>query len=161
MLIFDENSTPTILHSILTPTVAEYMWVLDFQMEDYCLAPLAVLEEIVSPAIQLMIGGFQFTLPAVWNLLVCDEETMQLDVIEISAVAGKEFKAFVYGPNFSMPVALPVSVTNYYPSYVSVGPSLSKHQMLCHPIAPQAWINVSPSDSYNKYLKGKVAGDII
>lgn len=161
MLIFDENTRATILHNIATPSPVEYMWVLDLQMEDFCLASLDVLEETVSPAMQLMVGGFEFILPANWNILVCDDESMQLDVIELSAVAGKEFRAFVYGSNFSIPVTLPIYVTNYYPSWVNVGPALSKSQMLCHPIAPDTWVNVSPSDSYNKYLKGKVAGDII
>ncbi len=161
MLIFDENSQPIILDSILTPTIAESLWVLDFQMEDYTLTPLAVLEETVSPSIELMIAGFRFVLPASWNILVCDEETMQLDVCEVAAVAGKEFKAFVYGPDFSMPQTSPISATDYHPNFINVGPQLSKHQMLCHPISPDAWVNVSPSDAYNKYLKGKVAGDII
>ena len=97
MLIFDEYSNPVILDSILTPNVTEYMWVLNLQEEDFMLSPLAVLEETTSPSIELMVAGFRFVLPTSWNILVCDPESMQLDVVEISAVAGKEFRAFVYG----------------------------------------------------------------
>ena len=161
MMIFDEHSKPIILDSILTPTVAEYMWVLDLQQEDFMLAPLSVLEETTSPSIELMIAGFRFVLPTSWNILVCDPESMQLDVVEVASVAGKEFRAFVYGPDCSMALTAPITATDYHPNFVSVGPQLSKSEMLCHPISPELWVNVTPSDSYNKYLKGKVAGDII
>lgn len=161
MLVLDNNNTPLILDSIFTPTIADHIWVLDLNMMDFTLAPLLVLEEIVAPTIELTILGFSFVLPANWNILVVDDDTLQLDVIEISEVAGKEFRAFLYGstqPNFEMS---PISVTNYHPNFHNVGPSLSKHQMLCHPVAPHLWVNVAPSDTYNKYLKNAVAGDLI
>jgi len=161
MLVFDNNNDALILDSIHTPTIADHIWVLDLSMLDFTLAPLAVLEEIVSPSIQLMINGFQFVLPANWNILVCDEESMQLDVVEIAEVAGKEFRAMLYGPDHGMVETAIISATDYYPTHVSVGPSLNKHQMLCHPVAPLTWVNVAPSDTYNKYLKNLVAGDLI
>jgi len=159
MLIFD-NDKAVILDSVHTPTTTEYFWVLDLSIMDFTLTPLLVLEEIVSPAIELTVDGFPFILPAGWNMLVTDEDTMQLDVVEVSELAGKEFKTLVYGPNALMPNLATVMVTNYFPSYKNVGPSLNKHQMLCHPISATTWINVAPSDSYNKYLKGCTAGDI-
>lgn len=161
MLIFDDSTEPVILDSIHTPTITEYFWVLDLTIMDYTLAPLLVLEEIVSPALTVRIRGFEFILPANWNILVFAEETSQLDVVEMSALAGKEFTAMVYGPD--MPNALPglVTVVDYSPEHLSVTPSLNKHQMLCHPIGPTEWINISPSDGYNKYLKELAIGDII
>ena len=164
MLIFDDNNRTIILDDIYTPTPTDYMWVLDLQIMDYTLAPLLVLEEIVSPSIQVRIQGFEFFLPANWNILVFSEETSELDVCEVSEVAGREFTAFIYdieNPNIVKYEPGVVTVTNYVPEYVNVGPSLSKHQMLCHPISPTKWINVSPSDTYNKYLKETVIGDII
>lgn len=161
MLIFDNNNDAIILESIYTPTLADHVWVLDLAIMDFTLAPLLVLEEVVSPSIELMVRGFKFVLPANWNVLVTDEETMQLDVVEVAELAGKEFKALVYGPDLPMPELEVITVTNYHPNYQNVGPSLNKHQMLCHPISPTAWINVAPSDSYNKYLKNISTGDII
>lgn len=161
MLIFDNNNDAIVLESIYTPTDTEYIWVLDLAMMDYTLAPLLVLEEVVSPSIELLVGGFAFTLPTNWNILVVDVETMQIDVVEVSELAGKEFVALVYGPDQTRIETEVITVTNYHPNYVNVGPSLNKHQMLCHPISPTSWINVAPSDSYNKYLKNKIAGDII
>lgn len=161
MLIFDNNNEAVVLDSIYTPTNTEHIWVLDLTMMDYTLAPLLVLEEVISPSIELMIAGFSFILPTNWNILVVDVETLQLDVVEVSELAGKEFVALVYGPDIKRIETAVITVTNYHPNYVNVGPSLNKHQMLCHPISPTAWINVAPSDSYNKYLKNKIAGDII
>ena len=164
MLIFDDNNKTIILDDIYTPTPTNYMWVLDLQMMDYTLTPLLVLEEIICPSIEVRVRGFKFYLPANWNVLVFSEETSELDVVEISEVAGREFTAFVY--DISNPLITKyapglITVSNYASEYVNVGPSLSKHQMLCHPISPTEWVNVSPSDTYNKYLKNAVIGDIL
>lgn len=161
MLIFDESSKPLILDSIYTPTLSEYMYVLDLELMDFTLTPLLVLEEIVAPTIEISILGFQFMLPANWNMLVVDDDTMQLDVCEVSEVAGREFRAMLMGPDKVHFDTAMIQVVDYHPNHHNVGPSLSKHQMLCHPISPEWWINVAPSDTYNKYLKNRVAGDLI
>lgn len=164
MLIFDENERTILLNDIYTPTPVEYMWVLDLQMMDYTLSPLLVLEEITCPSIQIQIHGFDFFLPANWNILVYSQETLTLDVVEVAELAGKEFSAFVYdvsNPNVVKYHPGIVTMVNYSPNYVNVAPQLNKHQMLCHPISQHTWVNVSPSDTYNKYLKDMVIGDII
>jgi len=161
MLVFDNNNEALILESIHTPTVTDHIWVLDLEMSDFTLAPLFVLEEIVGPAIEVRVLGFTFALPPKWNILVVDDETSLLDVVEVKEIAGKEFKAFVYGPNFGRSVSAVITANDLLPMHCAVGPSLNKHQMMCHPISPDAWICVSPSDTYNKYLKNKLIGDII
>ena len=161
MLIFNEHDSPVILDSIHGPTASEFMWVLDFSMMDFTLAPLMMLEETVCPSIQLRVNGFEFILPANWNILVHDRETAQLDVVELSDTAGREFTALIYGPGMSRAEPATIMVTNYFVEYKNVGPSLNKHQMLCHPIGPDQWVSVSPSDAYNKYLKDNIVGDLI
>lgn len=161
MLILDSNNSTIIIDSVHTPVTTKHFWVLDFNMSDYTLAPLLMLEEIVAPTIEIVINGFHFVLPANWNMLIVDPDTAQLDVIEIGKLAGHEFKAFVYGVNTPNFEAMTVSVANYHPHFYNFGPSLYKNQMLCHPISPDKWINVAPADTYNKYLKGMVAGDLI
>ncbi len=160
MLIFNEDNDAIILDCIQGPTLSEYMYVLDLTMMDYTLAPLLIFEEVICPTISLSIRGFNFNLPANWNILVTDEETLQLDVVEVSELAGKEFRAMVYGMNMSIVELGKITVNDYFPDFRNIGPSLSKYQMLCHPISPNTWVNVAPSDSYNKYLKDKVVGDI-
>jgi len=161
MLIFDTENKPVLLDSIYTPTLTDHMWVLDLNLMDFTMSPLLVLEEIVCPVIVVAVRGFEFPLPANWNILVYDTDTSQLDVIEVAEAAGREFTALVYGPNKANFGAGIVSVTNYFAEFRIVAPSLNKHQMLCHPIGPDEWVTVSPSDGYNKYLKGRIVGDLI
>jgi len=161
MLIFDSNSKPIILDSIHTPTLTDHFWVLDLSLMDFTLAPLISLEEVVCPTLLVRIRGFDFALPANWNILVFDSETSQLDVVELSEVCGREFTALCYGPQKNRHTPAIVSVADYYVEHKNIGPLLSKQQMLCHPIGPDEWINVSPSDTYNKYLKDRSVGDLI
>lgn len=161
MLIFDENVKPIILESIYTPIVTDSYWVLDLNILDFKLSHLAILEQIDSPTFIVSIDGFDFPLPTTWNILVADEESMVLDVIQLREAAGKAFKALVYGPSHSIPKVSEIVIKSYYPNFPNVGPSLNKHQMLCHPVAPESWICISGSDTYNKYLKDKVVGDLI
>lgn len=161
MLIFDDFNHPIILDNIHGPTVTEFMWVLDLSIMDFTLAPLLMLEEVVCPSIQLCINGFEFILPADWNILVYDRETSQIDVVELSETAGREFNAFVYGPQKYHPSPADIIVTNYFAEHKNVGPSLTKHQMLMHPIGPDTSVQVGPSDVFNKYLKDLSIGDLI
>ena len=161
MIVLDTNSNALILDSIHTPTIADHIWVLDLNMMDFTLAPLLVLEEMVCPAVEVMIRDFRFQLPANWNMLVVDDDTYQIDVVEIADLAGKEFTALVYGPDMVVGELAIVTVTDYVPHATLIGPFLSKHQMLCHPISPTSWVSIAPSDSYNKYLKDCLMGDII
>lgn len=161
MLIFDDNNAPILIDSIHTPLTTSHMWVLDLNILDFTLAPILAIEEISWPSIQIVIRGFEFILPATWNILVCDHETSQLDVVELKDVAGKEFTALVHGPRKATPISSSITVTNYYSEHKNIAPSLNKHQMLCHPIGPDEWINVASSDVYNKYLKDLIVGDLI
>jgi hypothetical protein len=161
MLVFDNNYDAIILDSIHTPTVSDHVWVLDLNERDFMLTPLQVLEETICPTLELLIWGFKFWLPANWNILVVDPETQQLDVVEISELPGKEFSAFVYGPRRPSTDSAVIQITDYLPNRRNVGPSINKHHMLCHPISNDSWVNVSPSDTYNKYLKNAIVGDLI
>ena len=160
MLIFDENVQPIILESIYAPTVTDCFWVLDLALLDFKLTPLLIMEQIDAPTFLVSVEGFDFPLPASWNILVVDEDSMVLDVIELAEAAGRSFRAMVYGPNMAMVRTAEISVKQYFPSFPNVGPALNKHQMLCHPVSPGAWVCVSSSDTYNKYLKDKVVGDL-
>lgn len=161
MLVFDGNSHPMLLDSIHTPTSVDHIWILDLAILDFKMIPLQILEETISPSMEIEVDGFKFVVPTNWNIVVYDRETSQLDVVEISETAGREFTAFVYGPHSARPEPKIITATNYFPGYVNVGPALNKHQMLCHPISPDQWVVVSGSDGYNKYLKNTVVGDIV
>ena len=161
MIILDENNDAVVIDNIYVPTVSNFFWVLDLETLDYTLTPITVLEEAVCSTITLFTHGFAFNIPSHWNVLVYDaEDTMQLDVVAVSRVAGKDFCAAICGPTEARVTPGHLRVVNYIPLHTNVYPCLHKHQMLCHPISPTKWISVAPSDSYNKYLKNRVIGDL-
>jgi hypothetical protein len=100
-------------------------------------------------------------LPASWSILVYDEETMAIDVVEVANATGRQFTALIYGPSKTRADSASISVTDYLPSHKNVNPGLNKNQMLCHPISMNEWICVSPSDQYSKYLRDLIVGDLI
>ena len=161
MLIFDENADTIIIESIHTPLVSEYMYVLDLSIMDYTLAPITTIEEIVCPTLTLNIDNFIFSMPAYWNVLVYDTDTYQLDMVSLEDATGNFFMGFVYGMNESAPGGIPLKIVNYDTIGINYSPALNKHQMLCHPISENLWINFSSADMYNKYLKNKVIGDLL
>lgn len=160
MLIFDEQVRPIVLESIYSPTITDCFWVLDLQLMDFKLTTLNILEQLDRPTFIVSIEGFEFPLPASWHILVVDEDSQVLDVIELAEAAGRSFKSFVYGPSMSMIRMPEISVKQWFPSFPNIAPVLNKHQMLCHPVSPGSWVCISPSDTYNKYLKDKVSGDL-
>jgi hypothetical protein len=160
MLIYNEHTDPIIINSINTPLPSSYMWVLDLELRDFTLSPITMLEEIYSPAIVLDVLGFTFTLPSNWFAVVYDVDTMQLDVVKISDLTGQVHSLLGGGPAQTRASAVFATPVDYLPQYKHVGPSLNKHQMLCHPVAPGYWINISPIDTYSKYMKDTIVGDL-
>jgi len=162
MLIFDENNDPIIIDNINGPVLSNYFWVLDLDFEgemDFTLTELQFFEEIHCPSLKISIEGFSFFVPSSWNILVMDEETTELDAIQVKKLAGREFTAVVSGPSGNKSRPCVVTVQDYSPDHINVGPLLKKHHMLCHPIGPNEWINIAPSDSH-KYLKDRLIGDL-
>ena len=160
MLIFSENGRPTILDSLYAPLVSPNMWTLDLAIKDFVISDIKMLEATTCPALTIDVEGFQFDLPTNWFMLVYDAETTQLDTISIAELAGRDFTALVGSPSSYAPNGVLVSAVDYKPSVTHVSPSLSKHQMLCHPINEKFWINIAPSDAYSKFLKNCYVGDI-
>lgn len=160
MIILDEESKVTMLESIHVPTSAEYFWILDLQNLDFTLTKLEVLEELFSPSIALEIDGFQFSIPTSWNILVVDDETSQLDLVTIKDLAGKPFDALIYDHVTNRALSSTIRVIDYTGESHHVSPALNRHCMLCHPISESKWVCLAPNDSYNKYLRDLLVGDI-
>lgn len=161
MLILDEKEKTVVIDSINTPLPSEYFWVLDLAMRDFTLTPLLVLEEVSCPTLTLEVEGVQLDVPANWNILIYDGTTGDIDIVPVSWVGHKDFTAFAYGPTKTIPRPAHLRLVDYKPYSTTVAPALNKHQMLCHPIGPSLWINLSPNDGYAKYLKNTSMGDLI
>ena len=160
MMIFDETNKPIIIENISGPIISDFFWVLDFELQkeiDFTL--LQFIEETQCPSIKIMVEGFAFFVPAHWNILVVDEDTTELDAIQIERVTGRNFQTVVCGPTTNKLRIADIVVVDYCSDYKNVGPWLKKHHMLCHPISPDSWINIAPSDSY-KYIKDYNMGDL-
>lgn len=161
MLIVDENSQLVILDSIYGPILSNHIWVLDLALKDFTLVPIVMLEETVCASIELKLDDVSIVLPAHWSILIYDVDTLQLDVCEISDTLGREFTALVYNSANSMYTPCNIVATNYIIEYTHVSPAFTKSQMLCYPISNIHWILISPSNTYNKYLKDTSILDIL
>lgn len=161
MLILDENEKTVVIDSINTPIPSEFFWVLDLAMRDFTLAPLLVLEEVSCPTLTLVADGHAINVPANWNVLIYDGTTGDIDIVPVAWIGHKDFTAFAYGVNKTLPRPAPLRLVDYTPYATTVAPALNKHQMLCHPIGVDSWICLSPNDGYAKYLKNTSMGDLI
>ena len=161
MLIYDERTQPIMIENIHTPLPSTHMWVLDLDIMDFTLSPITILEEVTCPTFIINILGFEFPLPVNWYVIVYDTDTTQVDVVRVSEIAGHPHTMMGGGPDVSRVFPVSATVDRYLPRFKNVSPTLNKHQMLCHPVAPGYWISVAPTDSYNKYLKDKIVGDFL
>lgn len=153
MLIFDSNSRPIIIESLRDPVVTTHCWVLNLEEQDFMLSEISYIEEVVSPSIELDVSGFRFYVPASWYILVADKDTAMVDAVRASDISCNDFTALVYGPNKSKADCLSIRAVNYRQNHPTVGPSLHKNEMLCHPIDSNSWICIGSSDPYSRYLK--------
>lgn len=160
MLFFNEYNQPIVLGDLKDPIPTTHFWALDLEELDFTLAPLKMLEEITCPSITLDIEQCSFNVPANWNILVCDPETSELDVVDIGTVAGRGFHAITDGPDASRIEPSLIRAVDYSPERIHVTISLNKNQMLCHPISDRKWVCIAPADSYNKYIKNRLLGDL-
>lgn len=160
MVVFGQRNKPIIIDSLYTPIVEDHIWVLDLEINDFTLTPLAMLQEIVCSSISLQVNGVDMILPANWFMLVYDEETTMLDVVQISELSGRPFRAFTYGFKDIMATSSHVRTIDYHPQFINVVPSLNKKQMLCHPINNMQWICIGSTDAFSKNLKDMTVGDI-
>lgn len=167
MIYFDEYNNPFTISSLPEKDgdiKAEHIWVLDLELMDYVLAPIRVLEEVTSPVVTLSANSFKFTIPTFWNILVADGDSMMMDVIDVGSLPtmlGSSIKAVVYGHNSNKIELVDVSIEDYSPNDVDVSVSTERKHVICHPIDEDRWIHITPSDIYNKYIKGHSTGSLL
>lgn len=165
MLIFTEDNSTVVLNDATMALFTakfpyNYFWCLDTDELDFTLAPLTVIEDMVGPTLTIQVGPIQLEIPANWYILVADNETKQIDVVNLANTAGTTFQALYYGPDTNRYGQISYKVIDYNPRRHIVAPLLNKHQMLCHPISETHWICVSPHDTY-KRVKNAVISDLI
>jgi hypothetical protein len=102
---------------------------------DYHYIPLIFLESFTAPALVLKIGKHRIRMPVDWQLLIGEPDFGDLEVIPLSALNDRGFKAFQFNPLSSFrPSFLDVEILDVYQDLTWYAPKLKNGQMLCVPL---------------------------
>jgi hypothetical protein len=161
MVVHDSEGLPLEINNINKPLRTNYIWVLDLKMLDFTLSHIQVLEENTCATCILDIGGSIIKVPAYWNLLIADIETLQLDTVPVSLLSNNTYHAFVYGPTMVKPEYHLIKVIDWIPEAVNTYPSFNRSLMLCHDLGDGRNCCLSFTDSYSRFLKNAVVEDLV
>ena len=102
---------------------------------DYFFIPLIFLESFNSPALVLNIAGYVIRLPVDWKILTGEEDVGDLEMIDVSSLNERGFKAFSFNPISSyMPEYLPIDIIDLYSDVKWFFPKLKQGQILAIPL---------------------------
>ena len=102
---------------------------------DYFFIPLIFLESFNSPALVLKIGNSTIKMPIDWQLLIGEPDLGDLEVLPLTAINDRGFKAFQFNPLSSFrPSFLDIEIVDVYHEVAWYAPKLKNGQMLCVPI---------------------------
>ena len=102
---------------------------------DYYFVPLIFLESFMSPALVLKIGDQQITMPVDWQLLIGEPDHGDLEVVPLTSINDRGFKAFGFNPLSSFkPEFLPVEILDVFTENRWFFPKMKNGQMLCVPL---------------------------
>ena len=136
MLVITEYNHPYSISDLTAPIVPKFNWIFSTELMDFSLSPIMYLEETTGAALKIMINKYAFEIPASWNILVVDEETMMIDTIPIADCSTKSYKAFLFCPT-SMNLFLDdIKFIDLVPHVSLCHTSIPKNSMICHPVGP-------------------------
>mgnify|MGYP001564640052 FL=1 len=102
---------------------------------DYIFVPLVFLESFSCPAAVLKIGKYTVSVPLDWHLVVCDPMVGDPEVLPITSLNDRGFKAFIINPiNGFMPEFTEVEIVNIYQDMKWYFPKLKYGHILCVPL---------------------------
>tara|TARA_R110000868_G_scaffold118558_3_gene314380 strand:- start:1277 stop:1777 length:501 start_codon:yes stop_codon:yes gene_type:complete len=102
---------------------------------DYIFVPLVFLESFNSPAAVLKIGNRTVNVPLDWHLVVCDPSVGDPEVLPITSLNDRGFKAFIMNPITGfMPEFTEVEIVNIYQDMKWYFPKLKYGHILAVPI---------------------------
>lgn len=106
------------------------------QTPDYFFIPLIFLESFNAPALVLKVGKHIVKMPVDWQILIGEPEIGDLEVLPLTSLNDRGFKAFAYNPLTSFsPKFLDVEILNVYNEVTWYSPKLKNGQMLCVPLS--------------------------
>jgi len=102
---------------------------------DYFFIPLIFLESFSSPALVLQIGEHKIKMPVDWQILIGEPDLGDLEVLPLTSINDRGFKAFQFNPLSSFrPSFLDIEIIDVYQEVAWYAPKLKNGQMLCVPI---------------------------
>jgi hypothetical protein len=105
------------------------------QDPDYHYIPLIFLENFTAPALVLKIGQNIVRMPMDWQLLIGEPDLGDLEVIKLTSINDRGFKAFQFNPLSSFrPSFLDVEIIDVYQEVSWFSPKLKNGQLLCVPV---------------------------
>lgn len=104
---------------------------------DYVFVPLVFLESFNSPAAVLRLGNYSVTVPLDWSMIVCDAEVGDPEVLPITSLNDRGFRAFVFNPiSGFLPDFAEIEIVNIYQEMRWYFPKLKFGHILAVPLTP-------------------------
>jgi hypothetical protein len=102
---------------------------------DYFFIPLIFLESFNSPALVLRIGENTIKMPMDWKILIGEPDLGDLEVLPLTSINDRGFKAFQFNPISSFrPSFLDIEILDVYNDVSWYTPKLKNGQILCVPL---------------------------
>jgi hypothetical protein len=102
---------------------------------DYHYIPLIFLENFNAPALVLRIGNSTIRMPINWQILIGEPDLGDLEVLPLTAINDRGFKAFQFNPLASFRPSFPdIEILDIYQEVSWYAPKLKNGQMLCVPL---------------------------
>jgi hypothetical protein len=102
---------------------------------DYHFIPLIFLESFSSPALVLKIGEHRIKMPVDWQILIGEPDFGDLEVLPLTSVNDRGFKAFEFNPLSSFKPTFPgIEIVDVYNDVAWYAPKLKNGQMLAVPL---------------------------
>ena len=107
----------------------------DVQNIDYFFLPLVFLESFTSPVAILNIGPYKVEMPLDWSVVICDSDTSDIEVMELTKLNDRGFEAFVFNPlSDTVSNTYEITITNVYPEVKCFFPKLKNGTILVVPL---------------------------
>lgn len=105
---------------------------------DYHYIPLIFLESFTAPALVLRIGEDLIKMPVDWQILIGEPDLGDLEVLPLTSINDRGFKAFEFNPLSSFrPSFKDIEIVDVYQEVTWYAPKLKNGQMLCVPLGDQ------------------------
>lgn len=102
---------------------------------DFFFMPLIFLESFNTPALVLKIGPHVLNMPVDWQILIGEPDVGDLEVVPLTSVNDRGFKAFVFNPLDSFrPEYMDVEIIDVYQDVKWYFPKLKNNHMLTIPL---------------------------